>query len=186
MIDVTALRVEDLYSNFDRSAPYIRRDLDQNLVDYLIECAEEIGRNPFVIRFSLEQPAEADQLARVKRSISGYFEYMAEVERARVRRMARTSLLLMIMGFSIFALAIWIGGLFGEARSVAEDVIAEGLTVAAWVALWEALAKFMVEWPGIRASIRCFRRLAAAPLVFETRPAKEFPLVEGLRASGAS
>ena len=39
IIDVSAARVEDLYSNFDRSAPYVRRDLDEDLADYLIACA---------------------------------------------------------------------------------------------------------------------------------------------------
>ena len=39
LIDVTATRTEDLYSDFDRSAPYVRRDLDQDLVDYLVYCA---------------------------------------------------------------------------------------------------------------------------------------------------
>jgi hypothetical protein len=42
LIDVTAEKAEDLYSDFDRSAPYIRRDLDPELVDYLIY--DEIGR----------------------------------------------------------------------------------------------------------------------------------------------
>jgi hypothetical protein len=48
-----ARRVEDLYNDFDKSAPYIRRDLDQDLADYLIGCARELGRVTFKILFTL-------------------------------------------------------------------------------------------------------------------------------------
>ena len=50
IIDVSAAQVEELYNDYDRSAPYIRRDLDQDLVDYLIECAKEIMPEAFVVR----------------------------------------------------------------------------------------------------------------------------------------
>jgi hypothetical protein len=166
IIDVSAFRTEDLYSNFDRNAPYIRRDLDQHLVDYLLECAGEIGREAFLIRFSLEQKPTGEQIARIRRSVPGYFEYLAESERHRVRRMMRTSAVLMAMGLALFTFAVWLGGFFGEDRSVLETVIAEGMTVAAWVALWEALAKFVIEWPSHRDRLRIFRALAGCELTF--------------------
>ncbi len=169
VIDVSAARVEDLYSNFDRSAPYIRRDLDPNLVDYLIESAEEIGNEDFVIRFALEQPPHEDQLSRIRGSVRSYFSYLTEREGQKIRHMFRTSLLLMAMGMGLFVVAIWMGGLFGEERTVFENVMAEGLTVAAWVALWEALAKFVIEWPVFRSSLACYRRLSESPLEFASR-----------------
>lgn len=167
IIDVSATRTEDLYSNFDRNAPYIRRDLDQHLVDYLIECIDEIGRAPFVIRFNLEQAPSEEQVARIRRSVPGYFAYLRDSERHKVGRMTRTSLVLMIMGLGLFAAAVWIGGRFGDDRSVLQTVVAEGVTVAAWVALWEALAKFVIEWPSHRERLAVFQGLATADLLFQ-------------------
>ena len=80
-IDVAAARAEDLYNDFDRTAPYIRRDLDQDLVDYLIDCARELGSRAFVIRFTLGQAPEPDTLSRIRQSVKGFFLYLAEVER---------------------------------------------------------------------------------------------------------
>lgn len=79
--------------------------------------------------------------------------------------------------------AIWMSGFFGEERLVAEDLIAEGLTVAAWVALGEAPARFIAEWPIFWGGIRGFRRPAGTPLVFGTRGRDGFPAVKrrGLR-----
>ena len=51
VIDVAAEKIEDLYNNFDRNAPYIRKDLGEDLVDYLEEAVSEIGTEEFVIRF---------------------------------------------------------------------------------------------------------------------------------------
>lgn len=52
LIDVSADAVEDLFSHWDRTAPYIRPDLDEELTDYLIDSAVELESQPFGIRFS--------------------------------------------------------------------------------------------------------------------------------------
>ena len=48
----------------------------------------------------------------------------------------------------------------------------QGLTIAAWVSLWEALAIFLVEWFPHRKNIALYRRLARARLVFRSRTEK--------------
>ena len=48
VVDVSANRIEDLYNNFDKDAPYIRRDLDSDFADYLAACAREIGKSRFI------------------------------------------------------------------------------------------------------------------------------------------
>lgn len=164
IIDVAASRVEDLYNNFDRNAPYIRRDLDQDLVDYLIGCAREIGKNPFLIRFSLVQGPDEDSLARVRRSVKGYFDYRAEIEAQQVTQMLRKAAVLFLVGLGILFLSVSVNQWLGAQRSVVANVFAEGLTVAAWVSLWEALATILVEWFPHRRAIDLYRRLANAPL----------------------
>jgi hypothetical protein len=39
IIDASVRTVEDLYNNFDRTAPYLKKDLDQDFVDYIIEMS---------------------------------------------------------------------------------------------------------------------------------------------------
>ena len=45
-------------------------------------------------------------------------------------------------------------------------IVTEGLTVAAWVSLWEALATFLINWAPHRRQIGMYRRIAAAPVTF--------------------
>lgn len=172
LIDVTADRVEELYSNFDRNAPFIRRDLDQELVDYLIACAKELSHKSFAIRFTLDHPPDENRLARIRRSVHGYFLYLAELERQKVREMVRRSLILFCIGLAILFVSVWVNKLVGQQRSVVGDVFAEGLTVAAWVSLWEAFATFLIEWFPRRKDILLYHKLADARLVFQ--PGKAF------------
>jgi hypothetical protein len=51
--------------------------------------------------------------------------------------------------------------------TVFEQVVAEGLTIAAWVSLWESLAVLLVDRSPHRQSIRLFQRIAEAPVTLQ-------------------
>lgn len=172
MIDVAAKRVQDLYNDFDKNAPFIRRDLDQDLADYLVECAREIARSPFIIRFTLEKSPEQLESSRITNSVNNYFLYLAETEKQMILRMFRRSAILLAVGISILFAAVSVSRLLGPDPSVTANVFVEGLTVAAWVSLWEAIAIFLIEWFPHRKNVMLFRGLAHAQLIF--RSAKEF------------
>lgn len=169
IIDVSAMRVQDLYNDFDKSAPYIRRDLDQDLADYLIGCARELARIPFIVRFTLANPPDKPRLSRVRRSLNTYFMYLAETEMREILLMFRRSAILFVIGLGILFASVSLNRLLGPERSVTANVFAEGLTVAAWVSLWEALAIFLIEWFPHRRNVKLYRRLALARLVFRLR-----------------
>ena len=167
IIDVAAERTEDLYNFFDRHAPYIRRDLDQELADYLFGCVRELPpHDPFVIRFNLTESPDEEKRARIRGSISSFFRYAAELERDAITRMLRKSAVLLAVGLAVMFIAVWVRQWLGESRSVVGDVFAEGLTVAAWVSLWEAVAVFLIEWLPRRRDLRRCERLAEAEVVF--------------------
>ncbi len=169
ILDVAAKRVEDLYNDFDKSAPYIRRDLDQDLADYLIECARELGRAPFIIRFTLANPPDESKSSRIRHSLNTYFLYLAETEIQKILQMFRRSVILFAIGLCILFVAVSLNRLLGPERSVTANVFAEGLTIAAWVSLWEAIAIFLVEWFPHRKNVALYKRMATAHLVFGSR-----------------
>ena len=169
IIDVSATRVEDVYNDFDKSAPYIQRDLDQDFADYLIDCARELNRAPFIIRLTLTNPPDEPKLSRIRRSLNTYFLYVAETEIRKIFQMFRRSIVLFVIGLGILFTSVWLDRLLGPERSLIAKVLVEGLMVAAWVSLWEALAVFLIGWFPHRKNVVLYRRLAHAGLVFRSR-----------------
>jgi hypothetical protein len=167
IIDVYTERLEDLYNDFDRRAPYMKKDLEPEFVDYLIGCAGEIGKHPFIIRINLPSAHSEEAATRVRSSIPSYFTYLRSAEEGDMRKVLRTSTTLLIIGLAILVLSVWAHQAFLPPDSLAGKVMAEGLTVAAWVSLWEALVNFLINWPPHNSKLRLYRHLAEASVDFQ-------------------
>lgn len=173
IIDVAASRVQDLYNDFDRNAPYVKRDLDQDFSDYLLDCAREIGRRPFFIRITLGQMPSDEVIARVKQSIHNYFCYLGEIRKKRIKRANTTSLILLAVGMCVFSIVVFINQITDTRPGFLANLLTEGLTVAAWVSLWEALATFLIRRSPSRRTMDLVDRLANAPVLFATYENRE-------------
>jgi hypothetical protein len=166
IIDASVRSVEDLYNNFDRTADYLKKDLDQEFVDYVTDCVREIGRREFVIRISLSMMPDKVVMDRVRRSIRTFFLYLQETERRQLRTMLRRSVVLFVIGLALLVLAIAATRRFSSSEGVLAEVFAQGLTVAAWVSLWEAIANLFIEWYPRQQEIRRYGRVTNAPVMF--------------------
>jgi len=166
IIDVAAQRVQDLYNDFDRTAPYVRRDLDYDLSEYLADCAREIGKKSFIIRITMQKMPPEETIERVKKSISNYFRYIGNLEKKKIGKTNITSLILLFIGLSILGATIFFTRMSSIQSRFFTTLLMEGLTIAAWVSLWEALATFLIEWMPFRRSLRLFDNLAHASVVF--------------------
>lgn len=166
IINIAAGRVENLYNNFDRHTPYVKKELDQDLVDYMIDCASEIEDENFVIQIHLENSLGSELVSRVEASISNYFIYLRELEYRELARMTRTSLILFTIGVVILIISVWMNQVVKPLGDVVAHVFAEGFNVAAWVSLWNAIATFIINWSPHRRKIKVYDRISRAPVQF--------------------
>lgn len=166
VIDINSGKPSDLYNDFDKFAPYVRKELDQDLVDYITECARELAGVDFFIQFRLLEPADENLQARIAKSINNYFMYLRTIEIDELWRTMRTSLIFLFIGIGLLSLSVWVNSGITPTSSVMSKVFAEGLTVAAWVSMWEALATFLVNWTPISRRIGLFKRIANTPVQF--------------------
>lgn len=169
IIDIDAGSVENLYNDFDKQAPYVKKELDQNLVEYLIDSVREIGSAAFIIQFRLGEDVHPGLTERVTKSVHNYFRYLTELELRELARMVRTSAILLCFGAIILIVSMWGAEKMGGEKTILAHVVSEGLTVAAWVALWNALATFIINWAPHRRQLSLYRRLAGAPIHFLSR-----------------
>ena len=166
IIDIAADRVEELYDNYDKTAPYHKKDLDADLADYILNSVQEIGDAPFVIRFRLNNVPEEAPMSRVRQSVKNFFLYMQELEVRELNRMLRTATTLFASGIVVLTASVWVNKLLINHEGVIASVFAEGLTIAAWVALWEALATFLINFSPHRRRIRLCQRIVDSEVLF--------------------
>ena len=173
IIDITAGKISDLYDDFDKHTPYVRKELDQDLVEYITDSARDLGKEDFTIRFYFMELPEEDMRTRITASINSYFLYLKDIELREVSRIIRTSLIYFVIGLSILFLSVWVNEKLTLDASVLSKVFAEGLTVAAWVSLWQALATFLVNWTPYSRQIKLYERIIKAPVQFIPVPAQK-------------
>ncbi|MDH5711692.1 MAG: hypothetical protein OEZ15_08535 [Gammaproteobacteria bacterium] len=171
IIDINAGEISYLYNDFDKYTPYVRKELDDDLVDYLIESASELDKEAFIIRLNLVTPPVESMKSRITASINSYFLYLKTIEIEELGRNIRTSLIFFIIGLTLLSLSVWVNEQLTIDASVITKVFAEGLTVAAWVSMWEALANFLVNWAPFTRRIKLYERIATAPVQFISTPA---------------
>ncbi len=168
-IDVSVGKIAELFEDFDSAASYIKKDLDQDFVDYLIESVQEIGRNDFVIRINLPEHVQEKHRERVRKSMKSYFQYLELLEWRKLRKMLSKSLLLFGLGMFLLTVSIILQGSTELLSYMMQDLIIEGLTVAAWVSLWSSFAILIFEFTGTIADIRIYRRIAGREVIFKSR-----------------
>lgn len=166
IIDVSTKTVDDLYSNFDKKSHFLKKDLNQDLVDYIIDCVTEIEDEKFIIRFNFELEAEPESISRVKDSVNSFFAYLREREHKDMKEMLKKSTTLFIIGALIATVSVFMNQSELMQESLIFAVIAEGLTVAVWVSLWEALATFLIKWIPYRKKISLYERISNAKVIF--------------------
>lgn len=166
IVDVAMARVEDLFQEFDRSAPYPAKDLDDDFAAYIVDCVREVGRRDVVVRVRLPRlPDEAVQ-QRVRGSIRSYFLYRAAASKRELRKALRQAGVFFVAGVLLLTLALLAHRYAAAAAPLWPRVLAEGLTVASWVALWQTLASLLTEIPTTARDGRRYRRISAAPVEF--------------------
>lgn len=172
IIDIALEKTEELYSNFDRKTPFMKKDLSEDFVNYLIECVQEIGDNPFFIRLDVDKEPLEDSALRIENSIHNFFYYLIDLKSIQMRAKSKTSIILLFVGLFLAGFAIVMHSQAATLQLLSLSVIAEGLSVAAWVALWESLATFLIEFIPYKKRIKLYKRIAHCEVTINTKEIK--------------
>lgn len=159
IIDVAVQRVEELYDKFDIDANYKKKDLDEDFVQYLIDCVREIKRLRFLIRIRLSRPEPADNENRVRASIRHYFQYLQEGERREIRKHLTRSCYFLGLGIFLIFLSLSLTSRYAPMVNIFKELGIEGITIVAWVSMWEAISNLIFEWIPHLQRVRLYQRI---------------------------
>ena len=152
-----------LFNSMD-PAPFRERDLDTEVVAYIIEWATgQTQTAPLALLVTLHQePTAQDQLGILRDAVHESFRRRAVADRIKLKKLFRDGRISLLIGLSFLAAAIfisdYIGGLISNKNSA--WLIQESVVIGGWVALWHPLNIFLYDWWPIHAEARLFDRLA--------------------------
>ncbi len=153
----------DAYSNWDFS-PYNNRDLDDDLIEYLLECSYEIPiKYILVIEFHLLHQSLNSE--REKKSILGmrnFFGYQLRKLKGHKYRMMREIIQFLVIGSILLTSGLYLTPF--KSKSLALTILTEGFYIGGWVMLWEMFTSWFFDIKKINTKIRHFERLLNADI----------------------
>jgi hypothetical protein len=157
-----------LFSRFDYSTSFSKRDLNEDFADYLFECCDEIGNSAsFVIRIEIPE-SEQDQYQekRVMEAVRNYFVYTGNVAVKKIRQERRRMMTNILISLILLGVIYFVDRFAAIENSIMYLVFNEGLSIAVWVLLWPLFSEFLFHLKENRSVIRDSRRLREAEIEF--------------------
>ena len=153
-------RVARLYNVLDPS-PFQEKELDPAADDYIVGSAEDLGSRPMRLAIMLPDAELAlPEAQQVPASIRHHFVLRHDSERRRLRNMwwrGRTSLLI---GLAFLAICLVARNLLAGSSSAVAHIVAEGLLIVGWVAMWGPLDIILYGWWPIYSRCKLLARLS--------------------------
>lgn len=170
LIELRLSRIAQLFNSLDPS-PFHQKDLDHDAEEYIFGAAREIGpATPFKIVIHLPRSEMADAQA-TKEAIQNYFGYRLDTTQRDLRYELHLGRIALLIGLGfLFACVVAREFVQRLGKTTLVDLLAEGLLISGWVAMWRPLNIFLYDWWPIRRNVRVFQRLAQADVELRAEP----------------
>lgn len=160
-VDIRVQTVEQLFDNRD-PAPFRERDLDPDLVEYLVAATEDLATyGPF--RIVVWFPGPCDDITPAFRA---HFEYELQRLDRRRRRERRVGGVALVIAITLLVVLLSIAPFVEQLPG--GTVAHEGLVIFSWVVLWRPVEALVYEWIPAARQRKLLRRLHTAPIAVRT------------------
>ncbi len=168
-IDIDLDYYRELYSEWDFS-PQRNRDLDEDLLEYLRDCSDEIPRRaPLILVMRLPQEVyNPIKEGRATEGFKNFFTYLIRREKNRSKGYYSRIVKFLILGALLLVLASLLKKFLASIAH--NELLIEGLIIGAWVSIWEVFSILFFKLSEHRKKIACYRRLQKAKIDYLYRP----------------
>jgi hypothetical protein len=171
-IQVRVSQLRQLFNSLD-PAPFHEKDLDSDAEEYIVGSAREHGPDRpirIVIHLPQEEAGAAD-VQQVEASIRNYFHYREDMARRELRLFLTGGRWRLATGVVALFLCLSLRELIlGLSPGAVARVLAEGLLIGGWVAMWQPIQTFIHDWRPLHQSQRVMRRLSEARVEIKPEP----------------
>ncbi len=163
LIELKLREVRQMFHHLD-PAPFREKDLDPAAEQYIEAAVREIGmeRNTKLL---IHLPAEActsEDARTLPAAIAHYFDYRALQSHVELHRLLRRGLAMLAIGLLFLFACLSLRSVFAGIEG--DGMIAEGLLIIGWVALWRPVETFLYDWWPVLRQKRRFEAMARMPV----------------------
>ncbi len=166
IIKVSIRQYTHIFNDLD-PAPLKRRDLNQDLLNYLDDCSFDIPLKykvnmQFVADITIKDEAKEK---RVAAGLKTYFGFLLLALKRDINLAYKKCLVYIVSSFLLLFLSFYVSSAL-SLNSILLDTLIEGLSIGGWVFLWEAIALVVFKNHDTRIRYRKYDRLEQAVVDF--------------------
>ena len=172
LIEIRLSSVHQLFNSLD-PAPFREKDLDADAEEYITGAVNDF---PLSAALKIVLYLPPDQLALVATegladAIHNYFGYRLALEIRRLHFALREGRISLAIGLGFLFLCVVLRELVHATMDAGalREILAEGLLISGWVAMWRPIQIFLYDWWPFRRRCRVYAKLEHIPI--EARPA---------------
>jgi hypothetical protein len=168
LIELNLRELRQLFHHLD-PAPFREKDLDPAAEVYILDAVREIGLDKAAkLLVHLPQAeANSEDARNLPAAVTHYFDYRARQTHVELRRLLRRGLTNLGIGLAFLFACLSLRGSVVAATGSA--VLAEGLLIIGWVALWRPVEIFLYDWWPIYRQQQRLEALARMPVEVQAR-----------------
>jgi len=166
LVELHLRELRVLFNSLD-PAPFLDKDLDAEAEQYIVGAVDEF---PLAapLKLVLHVPAlrpDDPPAPLLADSIHGYFDYRAAHAGRRLTLLLRQGRLSLLIGVGfLFACLGARGVVAGTLTGTLRDILAEGLLISGWVAMWRPLQIYLYDWWPLVRHRRILRKISRLPV----------------------
>lgn len=165
-IDLRVRHSRQLFDGRD-PAPFRERDLDEDVVDYVLSAVQEIPRKePLAIVVTIsDEPEPRLGPDVVSEAVHHHFAHEHGQIGHRLREYMRRGRVYMSVGLGMLVAFLTLAELTASLPGGhAREILREGLVITGWVAMWRPLEVLLYDWWPLVDERRQIARVLAAPV----------------------
>lgn len=171
-IDLKVKSSRQLFDTRD-PAPFRERDLDEDVVEYLLAAAQDLPRKqPLKIVVTISEEPEPHLTSdMIVEAVREHFLYERTTIRRRLGEHVRRGRMLLSIGLAILVVFLTLAELTASLpSSPLREILREGLVITGWVAMWRPLEVLLYDWWPMVDERKRIGRILAAPvaILYET------------------
>jgi hypothetical protein len=165
IISVAIESYANIFNELD-PAPFRKKDLDQDLRDYLEDSSVDIPlKYDVVLRFNVSGEAKnTEKEEKIRVGLKTYFSFVKDLLGDNIRKSYEKSVVYVFGAFVLLSASYLLRLLL--ISNIFFSILIEGITIGGWVFLWEAISTFAFRTRDVKNRCRQYKRLADAPIQF--------------------